>query len=611
MKPFLNPYRRIETMNEQKKRRGCLRTGCLMPVIVPFVLIALVWAIVSWNQRLPESFVLRLPITGQIDERPADQVSFPFAPTRQLLSQQELLAIMDRARTDGRVRSVLLEIDGLSAPTAKIEELRRSIELLRGAGKKVTAFLHAPEDKDYLLAVSCDSVVVQKGSWLQLDGLKAETFFFAEPLGKLGVGFQASQWKKYKSAIEPFTRSSSTPESREEVGQLLDGAWGDYLGYVSARRGISQKAFAAIVDSVALVSPQKALATGLVDRETSAWQLEKMYEKRYGALADELFVGGHEYLQATGGMNVRGKAGSVAVINITGMIVSSGRGLPDMSDGEGTDEATLKHALRTALDDSDVKAIVLRIDSPGGDALAGAAMLEMLDAARGKKPIVASMSGVAASGGYMAAIGADRILAEPMTITGSIGVFALKPDLSGILKKTGLNREVITRGRYADAYSPFRPFDEAAFGKFDENSGDIYRDFVSKVALRRKMTPEQVDAVAGGRVWTGAQALKVGLVDGIGGLAEAVKTAQALARMDTSKPAGIIYLPASRTLADYLFDNDSTLLGPGLASRIAGLYIRESMPFARSMPMPAAARLLMGTDAPQVLAIQPYDIRIQ
>ncbi|NTU68026.1 MAG: signal peptide peptidase SppA [Chlorobiaceae bacterium] len=594
-------------MTVQKKRRGCFLKGCLTLLAIPLVILVIAWAMVSWGRRLPDSFVLRLPVGGSIDERPSDQIPFPLARERQEISLQELMTVMDRARTDARVRSVLLEIDGVSAPAAKIGQLRRSIEALRGSGKRVTALLRSPEDKDYLLAVACDSVVVQQGSWLLLDGLKAETFFFAEPLGRIGIGFQASQWKKYKSAIEPFTRSSSTPESREELSGLLDASWDDYLGYVSARRGIGRAAFAGIIDSVAVLTPEKALAWKLIDRVTSPWKLEKEYEKRYGAKAAELFVGARDYLQATGGMNSSGKGGHVAVINVTGPISSGG--IAGMAEGEGIDEATLKHALQAALDDRDVKAIVLRIDSPGGEAVAASNMLEMLDATRRQKPIVASMSGVAASGGYMVALGADRILCEPMTVTGSIGVFSLKPDLSGLLKKSGLNREALTRGRFADAYTPFKPFDEAAFRKFDETSGGIYRDFVGKVAARRKMSFDRIDAVAGGRVWTGKRALEAGLVDQIGGFDAAVRAAQQLARMDSSKKPGIVYLPAPKSLVEYLSDGNASV--SALGARLAETWFRESVPLGRSLPGTATTRFLLRQDRPQVLAIDPVEVVVK
>ncbi len=595
-------------MNLQKKRRGgCLLTGCLSLLAAPFLILVAAWAISAWGNRLPDRFVLRLPVSGQVDERPAGQLPFPSGGSRQELSLQELTTVMDRARSDARVRSVLLEIDGLTAPSAKIGQLRRSIEALRASGKRVTAFLRSPEDKDYLLAVACDSVVVQQGSWLLLDGLKAETFYFAGPLGKVGIGFQASQWKKYKSAVEPFTRGSSTPESREELSGLLDAAWDDYLGYVSARRGVGRAAFAGIVDSVAVLTPGRALAWKLVDRVSSSWKLEKEYEKRYGAKASELFVGGRSYLQATGGMNAGGKGGKVAVINVVGPISSGG--LEGMAEGEGIDEGTLKHALQAALDDREVKAIVLRIDSPGGEAVAAANMLEMLDAARKIKPVVASMSGVAASGGYMVALGADRILAEPMTVTGSIGVFSLKPDLSGLLKRTGLNREALTRGRYADANTPFKPLDEAAFRKFDETSGWIYRDFVGKVAARRRMPFDRVDAVAGGRVWTGRRALEVGLVDQIGGLDDAVRVAQRLARMDTSKRPGMLYLPAQKSLVDYLTEGNSSV--SALAGRIAEGYLKGALPLGRSLPGSATARFLLRQERPQILAIDPVEVLVK
>lgn len=592
-----------------KKRRGCLRAGCATLIAFPLFLALLVWAISAFSHRLPDHFVLRLAVTGQVDERSPDIVDFPFPATNPPLSLQELLAVISRAGGDARISSVVLDIDGLTATPAKLQELRHAIEGLRKSGKRVTAFLHTPEDKEYLLAVACDSVVVQKGAWLLLDGLKAESFYFAEPLSRLGVGVQASQWKKYKSAVEPFTRSGSSPENREEIGALLDASWDDYLGYVSKRRGIARAAFAAAIDSVAVFSPERALEMKLVDRVVSAWRFGKEYEKRYGVKADKLFVGGRAYLQATGGLETSGTGGRIAVVNVAGPIVGSG--LEGMADGEGVDTATLRQALDAALEDREVKAIVLRIDSPGGDALAASAMLEMLQDARRKKPIVASMSGVAASGGYMVALGTDRIFADPLTLTGSIGVFALKPDLGGVLRKTGVTREVLARGRFADAFTPYKPFDPEAFRKFDETSGEIYRDFVGKVAERRKMSFDEIDAVAGGRVWTGQKALQVGLVDRLGGFDDAVRAAQELARMDTSKKPGLIYLPAPKTFADYLSGSASASTLSSQLSRLVGGYAAKLLPFGRELALPASSRLLLESDAPRVLALEPADVVIQ
>jgi protease-4 len=281
-----------------------------------------------------------------------------------------------------------------------------------------------------------------------------------------------------------------------------------------------------------------------------------------------------------------------------------------MSDGGNTDVTTVKQALQTALDDSKVKAIVLRIDSPGGDALAASTMLELLEEAKTRKPIVASMSGVAASGGYMVALAGDKIFAEPMTVTGSIGVFSLKPDVSGLLEKTGIHREVLNRGRFADAETPFKPFDDAAFLKFMEITGTVYDDFIAKVAKGRKMTPAAVDAVAGGRVWSGKRALEVGLVDKIGGLADAVQEAKKLAKMDAKAKPELLYLPVRKTWLEYLLAGDTSVMAEALTAGVLRQSLGELDPLTR-LPGANIARYLLRTEEPQILALDPVEVVIK
>lgn len=595
--------------DKNRKKGGCFRAGCLTAVVAVLLLVGLGgWFAHQRSNRLPARFVLSVPLTGELDERPPDAGPFPFGKGRHLLSFEELLTILDRSKTDRRVDSVLLRIDGLGASPAKIQELRSSIAALQKSGKKVTAFLVTPEDKDYQLAAACDSIIVQKGSWMTLDGLKAELFFVADPLKKLGVSFQAAQWKKYKSAVETFTRNSASPENLEETNALLDDAWSDYLDSVSRQRRIGKDAFRKVIDSLAVLTPEKALGLHLIDRVATERELEKEYAKRLNKPAEELLVGGREYLGATGGMRPQGGGDRIAVINITGMIVSDGAG--GMSEGDGTDVATVKEALQTAIDDLKVKAIVLRIDSPGGDALAASTMLELLNEAKAKKPIVASMSGVAASGGYMVALAGDKIFAEPLTITGSIGVFSLKPDLSSLLEKTGIRREVLIRGRFADAETPFRAFDDASFRKFVELTGTVYEDFIAKVAKGRHMTPAQVDAVAGGRVWSGKRALEVGLIDQIGGLGDAVQEAKKLAGMKKEVKPELLYLPARKTWLEYLLGSDTS----DMVSALTAAMVRESLgqlqPLSR-LPGTGIARFLLRTDAPKVLALDPVEVVIK
>jgi protease IV len=357
-----------------------------------------------------------------------------------------------------------------------------------------------------------------------------------------------------------------------------------------------------------VMTPEKALGLHLIDRVATERELEKEFSKRLDKPVDELFVGGKAYLDATGGMKPQGIGDRIAVINITGMIVSDGAAT--MGDGERTDVFTVKQSLQTALDDSKVKAIVLRIDSPGGDALAASTMLELLDEAKAKKPIVASMSGVAASGGYMVALAGDRIFAEPMTVTGSIGVFSLKPDVSGLLAKTGIRREVLTRGRFADAETPFKAFDDASFSKFMEMTGLVYDDFITKVAISRHMTPAAVDAVAGGRVWSGKRALEVGLVDQIGGLADAVQEAKKLARMDAKAKPELLYLPVRKNWLEYLLSGDTSALTSALTAEVLQQSLGQMLP-ATNLPGTKIARFLLRTNAPQVLALDPVEVEIK
>jgi protease-4 len=594
--------------DKSRNKWGCFRAGCLTSLAGLLLLAVLGWLGHQWGSHLPKRFVLRVPVTGAIDERPPDATGLPFGGGNKPLSLEELLTILDRAKSDSHVDSVLLQIDGLKAPSAKIEELTNSIITLRKSGKKVTAFLTTPEDKDYQLATACDAIIVQKGSWMTLDGLRAELFFFADPLKKLGVTFQAAQWKKYKSAVESFTRTSPSPENLEETNALLDDAWADYLEAVSRQRRISPEAYRQVIDSLAVLTPEKALALRLIDRVATGRELEKEYAKRLDKPVDELFVGGREYLGATGGMKPKSIGNRIAVLNITGMIVNDGSS--KMGDGEGTDVATVRQALQTALDDSKVKAIVLRIDSPGGDAIAASTMLELLNEAKTKKPIVASMSGVAASGGYMVALASDKIFAEPMTVTGSIGVFSLKPDLSGLLEKTGIRRTVLERGRFADAETPFKAFDDASFRKFVEMTGTVYDDFIAKVAKSRKMTPEAVDAVAGGRVWSGKRALEVGLVDKIGGLSDAVQEAQKLAKMDAKAKPELLYLPVRKTWLEYLLAGDTSAMTSALTTEALRQSLGELEPLTR-LPGANIARYLLRSEEPQVLALDPVMVEIK
>ncbi|NTW63502.1 MAG: signal peptide peptidase SppA [Chlorobiaceae bacterium] len=601
-------------MKDFKRKSGCWRIGCLVLVVVPVLIAVAVFFYFRSSHVLPEKFVLSVPLQGTLDEVHSRNASLPVLSSTEPLSFQDLLFLFDRAAADKRVGSVLLEIGGLHANPAKLTELRHSIEKVRASGKKVVAFLRSAEDSDYLLATACDSIVVEEGGFLMLDGLKAETLFYTTALNKIGVTFQASQWKTYKSGIEPFVRTEASPEYLEQIGALLDDVYDDYLGYASNRRGISRDSLQAVIDNVALLSAKKAVQLGFADGIASSWALNRSLARKITGKeperGDEVILSAERYLDLVEpALNVEGRD-AIALITLSGPIYRSG-GASGMSVGDGIDEKLLQSSLEAALDDRDVKALVLRIDSPGGDALASADMLEMLDFAAKKKPLVVSMSGVAASGGYMAALAGKKIFAEQLTITGSIGVYALKPEISGLVEKTGLQRSVVTRGRYADATSLFKPLDKDAYGKFVAASGDVYHDFVSKVAISRKMRWAEADSVAGGRVWSGKRALQAGLIDSIGGLHDAIRAAQILGKTDKTKKTRILFYPERKSWMESLVEGDFSGFSRSMTSALKQRLIHELVPEGQISSIAAFYNMLMVSGQLHLIAALPGEVVIR
>jgi protease-4 len=592
------------------KSRGCFRKGCLLLFILPVLFFIGLFCVYRSSHALPDRFVLVLPLSGGIDEIRNESASLPFLPSNEAPSLQELLFLLDHAAMDERVREVMLDISGVHASPAKIAELRDAVEKVRKGGKKVTAFLRSAEDSDYLLAAACDSIIVERGGFLLLDGLKAESLFYTTPLGKIGVKVQAAQWKKYKSGIEPFVRTGASKEYFEQINALLDEVYDDYLGYVSKRRKISRSSFEAIVNNDPLLSARKARTLGLVDGIASFWEVQRAFTKKITgkelASDNDAFVSAGEYRSAVAWPQKAESDDRIAVITLSGMIVRSAGEL-----GEGIDLETLKNSLNAALEDKAVKALVLRIDSPGGDALASADMLQMLDSAAVKKPLVVSMSGVAASGGYMAALAGKTIFAQPLTLTGSIGVYALKPNISGLATAIGLGRDVVTKGRYADANTPFKPLEGEAYNKFVAASGEIYDDFVGKVAASRKMRFTAVDSVAGGRVWSGSAALKAGLVDRTGGLFDAIHAAQRLAKMDMSKKPRIMLYPEQKSWLDALLQGNRVSLGDRLVVAAKKQLLHEVIPERQFTSMAAFYEMLMTSGQLHILAVMPSEIIIR
>lgn len=595
------------------KKNGCLYKGCLTTLVGFGVLLLVLFFAFRVSRDFPDRFVLSVRLEGKLDECGSPTSGMPFG-TEELLSFQDLLFLFDHATRDKRIDTVLLEIGNLEAPPSKIAELRQAVEKLRAGGRNVIAWLRSAEDSDYLLASACDSVIVERGGALRLDGLKAESFYFTRPLGKVGISVQAAQWRRYKSGIEPFTRTEGSAAFREQSNAILDEVYSDYIGYVSKRRGVGADSLESIINNVALVHAGDAVRLGLADGVASLWELKRALSRKIAGKpleeAGDLFVSGETYRAALKWPVEATTNEAVAVLTLAGPIVESSGRSP--LGGEGVvDVEMVRTSLDLAMRDSDVKAIVLRIDSPGGEALAAANMLQMLDSAAARKPLVVSMSGVAASGGYMAALAGREIYAMPLTLTGSIGVYALRPDLSGLISKTGLGRDVITRGRFADAETPFKPFDKEEYKRFVDASGVTYLDFIEKVAASRKMSVAAADSVAGGRVWTGRQAIRQGLVDHAGGLFDAIRAAQKLARIDMKKQPRVVLYPEKKSWLQLLFEGNLAAIPEYLKSIVVRAVLREVPPSVSYSALFSMYEAMLLSGEVHLVAAMPCDIIIR
>lgn len=448
-----------------------------------------------------------------------------------------------RAARDDRIAGVVLVPAAPPGLWAKTQELREGITAFRRSGKPIVAFLEYGGQQEYYLASACDKVFLVPTSPLDLTGLATYEVFLRGLLDKLGIQPDLLRTGEYKTAANTFTETTFTPAHREMAESLTRDLFEQIVAGVAEARGRSLEEIRALVDRGPFL-PDEAVAAGLVD----GLAYEDEVPERVGLQGDAAHrVRFDEYRRA---LSRAGRGARIAVVHIEGTLVT-GRSVP----GAGlTGSATIARYLGRAREDRAVRAIVLRVDSPGGSAVAADLIWREVQRARREKPVIASMSDVAASGGYYVAMPADRIVAEPGTLTGSIGVVAGKFALRGVLEKVGVNVEAVAEGRYALLASPTRPFTPDERAKMTALVEATYRTFVRKAAAARRLTVDQIEAVARGRVWTGRQARDARLVDELGGLARALTLAKTRAGLDPEAPVDLVVYPPRRSLLDVLLD---------------------------------------------------------
>jgi protease-4 len=503
---------------------------------------------------------LVLNLHAGIPEEPASELAPFFDPQPPTL--RTLVDSIDRAAGDTRVKALVLRVSFLpDAGWGKVQELRDAIGRFRKAGKPAYAHLEFTGNKEYYLATACDKVFVVPTALLDVTGLASEVTFFRGTLDKLGVQAQFEGVGKYKNAPNQFTEKSFTEPHREQMESLVDSFYGHYAHAISQARGKTAEETQAALDG-GPYDGASALEAGLVDELVYVDELKERLED-----ADEVTPA--RYVKASRGFGLDGRP-KMALVYVVGEILP-GESQDSPFGGSFAGSDTVAHALRSAREDDDVKAVILRVDSPGGSGTASDVIWREVELTRKEKPVIASMGDLAASGGYYVAMGTDAIVAQPSTITGSIGVFGGKFSLRGLYDKVGVSRELIKRGRHADLFDDYRPWTDEERAHVHRMMAAFYERFVTKAAEGRKMSYEEVDALAQGRVWSGSQALEHRLVDRLGGLDVALSLAKEKAKIPAGQEVRLVVLPEKKGLLETLFERQEEGLETVLPADLRGL----------------------------------------
>jgi len=532
--------------------------------------------------------VLVLALTGELPEAAPVDIPIPFVQAQSVPTVRDIWTSLRQAASDNRIRAIVLQPNGLATGWGKLQELRQEIVAFKKSGKPVYAFLQSPGSREYYLASVADKIYLSPDDMLGVKGFALEEMYFKNTLDKVGVQFEVDHIGRYKDAGDIFTKTAMSPETREVLNQVLDQIYNDFCATVGQGRHKTAEEVKTLVDAGPFLGSQ-AKATGLVD--------ELGYEDQvYGALKKKLGVSEikksniRTYFRAA-----PGKGDRIAFLAGEGDIV---RGDLDDSFGNPTGISSVGFAkvIRRVREDKSIKGVILRVDSPGGDSVASDEILHELKLLSTAKPLVISMSDVAASGGYFISMTGDPVLSYSGTITGSIGVLYLRPNFKGLYDKLGIQASLLTRGQFADLDVVSQPLSDAGRRKLHESIEATYRSFVGKVAAARKKNYDQIDSLAQRRVWMGGQARQNGLIDELGGLDQAIALIRRKAKLSATGETNLVMYPPRRTLFEVLANTSPE----SLEGQAAETRLRKIVP-----NLPSRALLQGG-----MLRMLPYQVTI-
>ncbi|MGB1043043.1 MAG: signal peptide peptidase SppA [Tenacibaculum sp.] len=446
--------------------------------------------------------------------------------TDEKLALNKIINAIENAKTDNNIKGISIKTNSVNAGIAQTQAIRNKIEEFKETGKFVYAYNDVYTQKNYYLSSVADSLFLNPVGAIDFKGLATEILYYKDFEDKYGVKMEVIRHGKYKSAVEPYLTNKMSEANREQTTSFLNSIWSEITEDINTSRNISTEQLNTIADNAygrnATLAKEHNLIDAIIYEDEYKEKLNATSEKKTNTISLE------DYLKSG-----KGRISSLAKDKIA-VIYAQGEIMYGKGDENIIGQGIINKAIRKARKDKKVKAIVLRVNSPGGSALASELIWRELELAKKEKPLVVSMGNLAASGGYYIACNADKIIAEPTTITGSIGVFGAIPNFNQFANNIGINAEQVATNN-SPSYSVFEPIDKKFYDVTKEGVEDIYKVFVNRVSKGRNMTFEQVNKVAQGRVWTGKEALKNGLVDNLGSLEDAIKTAAELAETNDYK----------------------------------------------------------------------------
>ncbi|TDT46947.1 protease-4 [Maribacter spongiicola] len=507
--------------------------GSLFAFGILFVMFLIFVSLVSSSEdsvAIKDNSILELQLKRPISDYTGNDELDPFAGIfQESQGLDEIIQAIDVAKNDDRIKGISINNNFIMAGLAQTQAIRKSLEDFKEEGKFIYAYADFFMQRDYYLASVADSIFINPVGVLDFKGLSTEVLYFKELQEKSGIKMEVIRHGKYKSAVEPYLENNMSEANRSQLTSLLQSLWNSMVVDISKTRSISESDLNVIADTLGGRTPKYAKQSGLIDdvvfydeyesKLANALKIKKDDDINYSTLDD--------YVKYSNKKTLKSGDDKIAVIFAQGEIFY-GEGGPNII-GQGI----INEALIKARDDKKVKAIVLRVNSPGGSALTSDIIWREVALAKKVKPVIVSMGNVAASGGYYIAAGADKIFAEPTTITGSIGVFGTVPNMTELADNIGINAEQVGTNKNAVEYSLFEPMQESFKNQIQESIEETYQTFLQRVSEGRNMTMAQVDSVAQGRVWSGTEALEVGLVDELGNLDDAIEAAAELASLNS------------------------------------------------------------------------------